>query len=47
MIDEYNNANPEVLNALYEITHPQKKKHKRIPYKKGKHAYNCTRIYRK
>lgn len=39
-MEEFNRATPEVLNTLYEIAHPQKKKHKRISYKRGKHAYN-------
>ena len=37
-MDEFNNASTEVLNTLYEISHPQKKKHTRVPYKKGKHS---------
>ena len=39
-MEEFNRATPEVLNTLYKIAHPQKKKHKRISYKRGKHAYN-------
>ena len=35
-MEEFNNADPEVLNTLYEICYPQKKE---TPYEKGKHSY--------
>ena len=39
--DEVNQAKPEVLNTLYEITHRKvshQKLYRYIPYKYGKHA---------
>lgn len=39
--DEINQAKPEVLNTLYEITHKKishQKLYRYIPYKYGKHA---------
>ena len=39
--DEINQAAPEVLNTLYEITHKKvshQKPYRYIPYKYGKHA---------
>ena len=39
--DEFNQAMPETLNSLYEITHRKvshQKPYKYIPYKYGKHA---------
>ena len=39
--DEVNQATPEVLNTLYEITHKKvshQKPYRYIPYKYGKHA---------
>lgn len=39
--DEVNQATPEVLNTLYEITHRKvshQKPYRYIPYKYGKHA---------
>ena len=39
--DEVNQATPETLNALYEITHRKvshQKPYRHIPYKYGKHA---------
>ena len=39
--DEVNQAKPEVLNTLYEITHRKvshQKPYRYIPYKYGKHA---------
>ena len=39
-MEEFNSASTEVLNTLYKMAYPQKKKHKRISYRKGKHAYN-------
>ena len=39
--DEVNQATPETLNSLYEITHRKvshQKPYKYIPYKYGKHA---------
>ena len=40
--DEVNQAPPETLNTLYEITHRKvshQKPYRYIPYKHGKHAY--------
>ena len=40
--DEVNQATPETLNTLYEITHKKvshQKPYRYIPYKHGKHAY--------
>lgn len=40
--DEVNQASPETLNTLYEITHKKvshQKPYRYIPYKHGKHAY--------
>ena len=40
--DEVNQASPEALNTLYEITHRKvshQKPYRYIPYKHGKHAY--------
>lgn len=40
--DEINQAKPEVLNTLYEITHKKvshQKPYRYIPYKRGKHAH--------
>ena len=39
--DEVNQATPETLNSLYEITHKKvshQKPYRHIPYKYGKHA---------
>ena len=39
--DEVNQATPETLNSLYEITHRKvshQKPYRHIPYKYGKHA---------
>lgn len=39
--DEFNQATPETLNSLYEITHRKvshQKLYRYIPYKYGKHA---------
>lgn len=39
--DEFNQATPETLNSLYEITHKKvshQKPYRYIPYKYGKHA---------
>lgn len=46
--DEVNQATPETLNTLYEITHKKvshQKPYRYIPYKHGKHAYKKTNIY--
>lgn len=40
--DEFNQASPEALNTLYEITHRKvshQKPYRYIPYKRGKHAH--------
>lgn len=37
IVDPITLRESDPLNTLYEISHP--KKHKRIPYKYGKHSY--------
>ena len=46
--DEINQATPETLNSLYEITHKKvshQKPYRYIPYKHGKHAYKKRQIH--
>ena len=45
--DEFNQATPETLNSLYEITHRKvshQKLYRYIPYKYGKHAMKGGQI---